>query len=212
MVSSVKPEEFLIAAGQCFMFLLWSETAMRDLVALEEGGESMRKRYSEAFGKGPHPRDFSQRRMELGREDFGAIKERFLSRWPELKEDREIRDAIERVVLWRNVLGHANVQPFRGYLLYVPTEVSWRRIREYMRCHRCHEYLRFCKCEPQDQTDPLSIIVKDETLQTIYDDIQIVDIECFYPAAVSIDVAYQGVAWPSGEGGYLLKENRYSGH
>lgn len=210
--NSIEPDEFLIAAGQCFMFLLWSETAMCDLVVLREGDQNMRKRYSEAFGKEPHPRDFSRKRLELGRKDFTAIKERFLTLWPKWKMHGEIKDAIERVVIWRNVLGHANVQPFRGYLLYTPTEASWKRICEHMRCHQCYKYHKDCSCELQDRTDPYSIIVKDETIRTIYEDIRTVDVECFYNAAVSIDVAYRGVAWPAEEGEYILMDHRYSGH
>ena len=69
---SVEPDELLIDAGECFMFLLWSETVMRDIVVLKEGGEDMRRRYSEAFGRGPHPSDFSRNLMELGTLDFGS--------------------------------------------------------------------------------------------------------------------------------------------
>lgn len=116
----VESEEFLIEAGQCFMYLLWSETVMRDFVALKEGGDDMCRRYSQAFGKTPHPRDFSRLRLELGKLDFSVIKERYLGHWSKWKNSREIRDAIERVVLWHNGLGHANVQPFRGSLLYTP--------------------------------------------------------------------------------------------
>ena len=71
---SVEPDRLLIAAGECFMHLLWIETVMRDLVVLREGGENMRRRYSAAFGKDPHPSDFSTRRMELGTRDFGVVK------------------------------------------------------------------------------------------------------------------------------------------
>ena len=82
-INSIEPDEFLGAAGECFMFLLWSETVMCDLVVLKEGDESMRRRYSRAFGNEPHPRDFSHQRLELGRSDFRVIKDRFLSLWPE---------------------------------------------------------------------------------------------------------------------------------
>ena len=211
-INSIEPDEFLGAAGECFMILLWSETVMCDLVVLKEGDESMRRRYSGAFGKAPHPRDFSRQRLELGRSDFRVIKDRFLSLWPEWEAYGEIRDAIERVVIWRNVLGHANVQPFRKHLLYTPTEASWRRIREHMRCHQCYKYHKDCDCEQQDRGEPLSIVVRDETLQTIYEDIRTVDVECFYPAAVSIDVAYRGVAWPIEEGEYVLMDHRPSEH
>ena len=204
---SVEPEEFLIAAGACFMFLLWTETAMRDLVVLKEGDEGMRRRYSEAFGKYPHPSDFSRKRLELGTKDFAVVKERFLGHWPEWKDNREVRDAIERVVIWRNGLGHANVQPFRGYLLYTPKASSWKRIHDYMRCHLCYRYLKDCGCCHESLAEPHSIVVKDETLRTIYEDIRTVDVECFYRTAVSLDVEYRGVAWPTEDGTFTLKEH-----
>ena len=208
---SVGADEFLIAAGECFMFLLWSETAMCDLVVLKEGDVGMRRRYSRGFGKEPHPSDFSRRRLELGAKDFTKIKDRFLDHWPQWKDHREVRDAIERVVIWRNGVGHANVQPFRGHLLYTPTEASWKRIRNYMRCHRCYQYHKECGCRHENLAEPYSIIVKDETLRTIYEDIRTVDIECFYPTAISLDVEYRGVAWPTEDGTYMLKEHHYSG-
>ena len=205
---NVEPDEFLIATGECFMFLLWCETAMRDFVVLKEGDEGMRMRYSSAFGKRPHPSDFSRRRMELGKETFTATKDRFLCHWPQWKDHREVRDAIERVVIWRNGLGHANVQFFRGHLLYTPIEATWKRIRNYVRCHRCSKYYKDCGCSHENFVGPQSIIVKDETLRTIYEDIHILDVECFYPTSISLDVAYRGVAWPTQDGAYMLKEQR----
>ena len=204
---SVEPDELLIDAGECFMFLLWSETVMRDIVVLKEGGEDMCRRYSEAFGRGPHPRDFSRNRMELGTLDFGVIKDRYLGHWPKWKDQEEIRDAIERVVIWRNGLGHANVQPFREHLLYTPNETSWKRIREYMRCHKCYRYHKDCDCIHDDLAEPHSMIVKQQTLRTIYQDIRTVDVDCFYPTAMSLNIEYRGVAWPTEYGTYVLKEN-----
>ena len=206
-VTSVKPDDLLMKAGECFMFLLWSETAMCDLVVLKEGGNEMRKRYSEAFGKEPHPRDFSRRRLELGSMGFNKIKTRFLDHWPQWKDIRDVRDAIERIVIWRNGLGHANVQPFRGYLLYTPTETSLKQVRKYTKCHKCLRYHNDCVCLHHDLGDPLSLIVKHETLRTIYEDIRTVDIECYYRTAISLGVEYQGVAWPKGDGTYVFKEN-----
>ena len=196
-IKSVEPDGFLSAAGECFMFLLWCETAMCDLVVLKEGGEEMQKCYSNSFGKESLLRDFSRRRLELGVEDFRVIKDRFLCHWPQSESGREIRDAIERVVIWRNALGHANVQHFRGYLLYTPNETAWKRIRKYTRCEKCHRYFGKCGCSQENYAEPHSITVREETLRTIYEDIRAVDIECLYPAAVSLDVAYQGVAWPT---------------
>ena len=114
---SAEPDRLLIVAGECFMHLLWVETVMRDLMVLREGREDMRRRYSMAFGRESHPSDFSRKRMELGTRDFGFVKEQFLEYWPEWRDDWEVHDAIERVAIWRNALGHANVQPFREFLL-----------------------------------------------------------------------------------------------
>lgn len=207
---SVEPDRLLIAAGECFMHLLWIETVMRDLVVLREGGENMRRRYSAAFGKDPHPSDFSTRRMELGTRDFGVVKGQFLEYWPEWRDDAEVHDAIERVVIWRNALGHANVQPFREFLLYTPADSAWKRIQRYTRCHKCFRYLVDCGCDHDDVAEPHSMTVRLRTLQTIYLDIRTVDVSCFYPVAVSMDVAYQGFGWLTGDGGYLVREHRPS--
>ena len=104
----------------------------------------MRRRYSMAFGRESHPSDFSRKRMELGTRDFGFVKEQFLEYWPEWRDDWEVRDAIERVAIWRNALGHANVQPFREFLLYTPADSAWKRIQRYTRCHRCFKYQVEC--------------------------------------------------------------------
>ena len=208
---SVEPDKFLIKAGECFMFLLWSETVMCDFVVLKEGGEDMRRRYSDAFGKESHPGDFSRERLKLGGRDFSEIKDCFLRHWPAWKDNREIRDAIERVVMWRNGLGHANVQPFRGHLLYTPNEASWNRIREYMKCHKCYRYLKDCDCIHEGLAEPHSLIIEQETLRTIYQDIRTLDVDCFYPTAMSLNVEYRGIAWPTEDGTYNLKENHSVG-
>ena len=59
---NVQPDRLLIEAGECFMYLQWCETMMRDLVVLKNGDVDMCRRYSEAFGRAPHPSDFSRKR------------------------------------------------------------------------------------------------------------------------------------------------------
>ncbi len=201
----VEHYELMVEAGQCFMYLLWSETVMRDLVVLQEGGEDMRRRYSMAFGKGPHPSDFARARLELGISDFGKVKQRFLDHWPIWNEHVEINDAIERIVLWRNALGHVNVQPFRNYHLYTPTSGSWNRMSNFMKCGICKKYYKVCGCPQDDRFEPPSLVIGNETIETIYADIRTVDLECFYSTAVSLNVEYMGVAWPRQDGGYEFR-------
>ena len=143
----------------------------------------------------------------MGKRDFAAVKERYWALWPELRGDPEVIDAVERVVIWRNALGHANVQPFRGYLLYTPKDGVWERIRNHTRCSRCYQYHKDCDCHQEDLADPPSIIVREETLEAIYEDIYIADVQCFFPTAECMNVEYRGMAWPMPSGGFLIKEN-----
>ncbi len=190
------------------MFLLWAETTMRDLIVLKEGGEEMRMRYSESFGNKTHPADFARSRLEIGKLDFGKVKERFLNEWPDWRNHREVNDAIERIVIWRNALGHANVQPFRGYLLYTPPNKSMRKIDRYTRCDKCYKFHECCNCHREHIAEPYSLVVDTDAIKTIFQDIRTVDIHCLYPTAVYLNVDYRGIAWMQEDRQYLIKENR----
>ena len=117
----VQFDDHLRSAGECFMFLLWVESYMRDLVVLQEGGEDMRNRYNKAFGRENHPSDFAQNRLKLSDLAFGKIKNRFLCHWPQWKEDKDVHEAIERVVIFRNGFGHAHIQPLGPIYCILPT-------------------------------------------------------------------------------------------
>ncbi len=199
----VEADSHLQSAGECFMFLCWAESTMRDFLVLHEGSCDLRIEYNTAYGSSMHPPEFARRRLEAGRLSFGRIKNEFLSAWPQWKDDREIRDAIERVVIYRNGFGHAQVQPFRQYLLYTPTAIALEAIREYMRCSICRSQLKNCKCNHEDVAEPLSLVFRcldSKFLVQFYGDIRTVDVKCFLPTAKELNVAYQGVAWPRGNG------------
>ena len=193
-VSEVQPDLLWVKAGECLMYLLWCETVMRDFVVLREGGDDMRRRYSVAFGEESLPSDFTRARLELGISDFRVVKKRFLGHWPELTRETEILDAIERVVLWRNALGHANVQPFRAHLLYTPTKAALDNILTFMKCPDCFVRLADCECPPVAVMDPISLVIDDEMIRTIYRDIRLVDLRCFRDVASALDVEYRGIA------------------
>ena len=205
-VSEVRPDMLWVKAGECFIYLLWGETVMRDFVVLREGGEDMRRRYSVAYGKDLHPSDFTHARLELGIYDFGVVKNRLLGHWPKLTCETEVQDAIERVVLWRNALGHANVQPFRAHLLYTPTKAALDKILTVMKCPDCLVYLADCECPAEEIVDPISLTINDELIRTIYRDIRLVDLRCFRDVASALDVEYRGIAWPLIGGGYEVVE------
>ena len=204
----VETDNHLQSAGECFMFLCWVESTMRDLLVLHEGSCALRAKYNKAYGASNHPPEFARRRLEIGRLTFGRIKNEFLSAWPKWKADTEIHDAIERVVIYRNGFGHAQVQPFRQYLLYTPTTTALKAIREFMRCSKCLSRLKDCKCKHENATEPLSLVfrcVERNFLSQLYGDIRTVDEKCFLPTAKELDVAYQGVAWPENRGWVLAQ-------
>ena len=204
----VDTDKHLVSAGECFMFLSWIESTMRDLLVLSEASAELRAAYSDAYGVTSHPSEFSRRRLELGRLSFGRIKNQFLSRWPRWKNDSDIHDAIERIVIYRNGFGHAQVQPFREFLLYTPNATATKAIQEFMKCPICLKRLKSCECQREDIAEPLSLVFrcleKDFLLQ-LYGDIQTVDQRSFLPTARVLKVAYQGVAWPVG-GGHSLAQ------
>ena len=206
----VEADNHLQSAGECFMFLCWVESTMRDFLALQEGGDEMRLRYNETYGSASHPADFARKRLELGRLSFGQIKGRFLGKWPEWKDDQRIHDAVERIVIYRNGFSHAQVQPFREYLLYTPSRSSIRAIREFMKCAQCYQRLKDCECAPVNMAEPLTLVFRcrdSRFISQLYGDIRTVDLDCFLPTAERLDIAYQGVAWPE-EKGYVLGEHR----
>ena len=208
--SRVETDSHLQSAGECFMFLCWVESAMRDFLVLSEGGGEMRRRYNEAYGSTNHPPEFAQKRLELGQLTFGVVKKRFLCSWPEWKENTDIHEALERVVIYRNGFGHAQVQPFRDYLLYTPAETSLEAIRSFTRCSACLLRLNDCKCERHDAAEPLTLVfpcLDEGFLGQLYGDIRRVDQECFLSTAKKLDIAYKGVAWPEGKS-YTLAEHR----
>ena len=207
----VENDPHLLSAGQCFMFLCWVESSMRDFVVLNDGGEEMRARYNTGIRTGKHPPDFSRKRLEIGVSTFGTIKNRFLQMWPEWKTQQDVHEAIERVVIWRNAFGHAQIQPFRPYLLYTPNTKSWEAIQRYMRCPTCLKYRQYCQCPKDDFVDPITIKMPclDETfLVGLYGDIKTVDVQCFLKTAQVLRVRYQGIAWPRGDGSHISRHPR----
>lgn len=211
----VESDNHLQSAGECFMFLCWVESTMRDLLVLGEGSTDLRSRYNSAYGSAAHPPDFSRRRLELGRLTFGRIKNQFLSRWPQWKKNTDIHHAIERVVIYRNGFGHAHVQPFREYLLYTPNVSATKAIQEYMKCSNCLNRLKDCECQCGNLAQPLSLVfrcLERKFLSQLYGDIRAVDEKCFLPTATELDVAYRGVAWPVGRGYQLAQHGPTRSH
>ena len=203
---SVEVDEFFLAAGQCFMFLLWVESCMCDFIVLKKGGKELIKRYNAAYGKAPHPPEFAKERMTRKADNFGEIRDEFFELCPSRIKQADVRESIERAKIFRNAFSHAQVQPFRPYLLYNPSQSAWKSIKKYCYCGNCSKRHVDCGC-PKDNFSPY-LKLGWRHIETTYDDIRRIDRKCFYPTAVDIGVEYRGVAWPTGPEGFLVAENR----
>ena len=204
----VEIDQHLINAGECFMYLGWVENTMRNFLVLEQGGRDMRERYNESFGKEKLPLDFAQKRIEISVKTFGNIKIQFLDKWPEFKNDKKVRDSIERVVIYRNGIAHSNIQPLREFLLYLPSNSTWNSMRVYVKCQDCRDYLMNCKCKDKDYSKPTTFVFRcsDEVFKgSLYGDIESIDTQCFHSIARKLGVHYTGIAWPKRNGYKITK-------
>ena len=200
---AVEVDHFLSEAGECFMYLLWVESTMCDLITLQKGGQDMVGQYNKAYGNASHPSDFSTKRLELKSLSFSKIRDEFFCLWSQWKKNA-VRESIERVVILRNAFSHAQVQPFRNYLLYNPK--YWNSIRTYMKCGRCSNYLRDCDCSKEDLSDPQCLKLDSGVVCGAYEDIKVIDCDCLCPTAADMGVKYRGIAWPSENGGFEVAE------
>ena len=200
---SVQSDPHLIAAGQCFMFLSWVQSVMCDFLALEALDPESRARYNAAFTAGaPWPEDFSVGRLTLMRNSFSRLKQWFLAKWP---QSSDVRASIERVVLLRHAFAHAQIQPFRPYLLYVPDDDrKWGALGRYFRCAQCLLPLKECNCA-HASIEALSLRCQEPWFEdSLYGDIGRVDVECFVSTAKLLGVEYQGGAWRTGNGSWRV--------
>ena len=205
---SVQEDPHLIAAGECFMFLSWVQSAMCDLLALEALGPESQARYNAAHkANAPWPMEFSIERLTLSKESFGSLKDRFLDKWPQWRA-HDVHASIERVVLLRNAIGHAQVQPLRPYLLYVPEDGRWGALEKYFTCERCRLPLKTCTCEHGFPKALYLPCQESGFLLSLYGDIRSVDMECLLPTAKLLGVEYQGCAWPTANGNYTVTRHR----
>lgn len=193
----VEVDPFFSKAGECFMFLLWVESTMCDLIVLKEGGKELINQYNRSYGKAAHPPDFAKKRLELKVDSFPRIIKKFWNLWPRWEETVTVRESVERVGIFRNAFGHAQVQPFRGYLLYTPTKGSWENINSYMKCGACSEYHGSCSCSKASLSEPRCLKLDTKAVNVAYEDIRTIDRDCLSPTAVDLGVEYRGIAWPN---------------
>lgn len=111
-----RAEENLVNAGILFMYSVWLQSQMVDLIIFRKHPELV-----EEFVASPKvvPGPVQDQRTLLWGEDFAGIKTKFLQVFESYLTADE-KEQIERAYNLRNMIAHAHVSLGRDYILYRP--------------------------------------------------------------------------------------------
>lgn len=111
-----KPEENMVNAGILFMFTVWLQNQMSDLIIF-----SQNKNLIPDFIAVPEkvPSDFLKKRIQYWEKNFGTVKNEFQEEFSSILTDPEKKD-VEGIYHLRNMIAHAHVSTARDYMLYRP--------------------------------------------------------------------------------------------
>ena len=111
-----KPEKNMVNAGIVFMFTVWIQGQMADLVIFKKNPGLIPD-----FVENPNrvPNEFHQIRVKYWEKKFGEVKNKFKDCFPDILTNDEKND-IEEIYRLRNMIAHAHVSVGRDYMLYRP--------------------------------------------------------------------------------------------
>ena len=174
-----KPEENLVNAGILFMFSVWLQSQMVDLVIFSKNPNLIGD-----FVANPDqvPREFHKLRAKYWEKDFSQIKTEFLSAFASTLSGNEVDD-IEHVYHLRNMIGHAHVSIARNYMLFRPGGKK-----------REQAVVDAFKPEPiTDQSDPLMFKLefwKPDKFKAFSDLMERIDQQCFGRVATDLGIPH----------------------
>ena len=142
-----KPEENMVNAGIVFMFTVWIQSQMSDLIIFKNNPNLIRDFIATSERV---PREFHQIRVSYWEKQFGSVKNEFKEVFSDLLTNNEKKD-IEEIYHLRNMIAYAHVSVGRDYMLYRP---YGGRIRE----QRLIEALDIQPID--DQSDPMILKIE----------------------------------------------------
>lgn len=172
-----RAEENLVNAGILFMYSVWLQSQMVDLIIFRKHPELV-----EEFVASPKvvPGPVQDQRTLLWGEDFAGIKTKFLQVFESYLTADE-KEQIERAYNLRNMIAHAHVSLGRDYMLYRPSSEK-----------RENAVLDAWKPVPVDgQSDPLMFKLEfwePEKFKAYSDDMAGIDQICFKRLAEIVGV------------------------
>ena len=174
-----EPEKNLVNAGILFMFRVWLQSQMVDLIIFRNNPNLI-----DDFVADPDrvPREFHQLRAGYWEQDFRQIKAEFLSLFSGALSSVEAEE-IEYVYHLRNMIGHAHVSIGRNYMLYRPG--GERREKAAVDVFKPERI--------EDQSDPLMFKIefwREDKFKVLSDLIERIDQECFSRLAAELGVPH----------------------
>lgn len=112
-----KNEVNLQRAGEYFMYSLWIQNQMVDLIILKNNPKII-SNFSENLQQVPNKMFLE--RTKYWEKNFGKIKKEFIDLFQNFLEEQDIND-LEAIYHIRNAIAHSSISLGRDYLLYKPS-------------------------------------------------------------------------------------------
>jgi hypothetical protein len=174
-----RPEKAMVNAGLIFIFTVWLQGQMSDLILLKNNPDLVAD-----FEASPEkiPASYQKLRVSYWEQQFGDVKKEFVKAFSGQLEEQDLKD-IEQIYHFRNMIGHAHVSVGRDYMLYRPGT-----------SRKEPEVLAAFDPEPvADQSDPVLIKLsfwRPEVFKSLSDQIERLDQVCFARLAKTLRVSH----------------------
>lgn len=110
----------LMRAGELFMYSVWLQKQMVDLLILKRNPEIISEFIDDYIAKDTIPKIMSVRRVKYWEMNFGSILKVFKDEFVTILEESEIKD-LDIIYQIRNAIAHSYVSIAREYLLFHPS-------------------------------------------------------------------------------------------
>jgi hypothetical protein len=174
-----RPEEAMVNAGLIFIFTVWLQGQMSDLVILKKNPDLIADFVADP-AKIPLP--FRNLRVDYWERQFGDVKRELVEVFSDQLTEQDLSD-VDQVYHVRNMIGHAHVSVGRDYMLYRPGNTRKEK-----------EVLATFNPQPvADQADPVMIKLsfwRPEVFKSLSDQIERLDQVCFARLANSLGVPH----------------------
>lgn len=174
-----RPEQAMANAGLIFIFTVWLQGQMSDLVILKKNPGLVADFVANPF-KIPAP--YHELRVSYWERQFGDVKKEFVEAFSGQLTEQELNE-IDEIYHVRNMIGHAHVSVGRDYMLYRPGNSRKEK-----------EILSAFNPEPvTDQASPVMIKLsfwRPEVFNSLSDQIEHLDQVCFARLAVALGVPH----------------------